>query len=488
MAILIVTNNPEDWTTPITDVEVVDAKSYLTNSAYSEMRGAKVFNLCRSYKYQTTGYYVSLLAEARGHKPMPNVNTLQDIKTRAVIRLATDELEDLIQKSLGHIQGDTFTLSVYFGRNLARKYDRLALHLFNQFPAPLFRAHFIKTDDNWELSRIAAIGAKDVPEAHFAAMVQFASDHFSGRTGTVRRKTPTRFDLAILHSPGATDSPSNEKALQKFVKVARSLDIAAELITRDDYGRLAEFDALFIRDTTFVNQYTYRFSRRAAGEGLVVMDDPLSIARCTNKVYLAELLTRHKIPIPRTIVAHEENAASIGESLGFPCVIKIPDSAFSRGVVKVSNQEQLDQTLKEFFQQSELIVAQEFLPTDYDWRIGIIDRQPLYACKYYMAQGHWQIVRRDTGGKDSYGKLETIPVELAPRKAVQAALKAANLVGDGLYGVDVKESGGNYYVIEVNDNPNLDAGCEDAILKDELYRRILNVFLARMEQRKSRNL
>ncbi|MCA9031247.1 MAG: RimK family alpha-L-glutamate ligase, partial [Planctomycetaceae bacterium] len=302
------------------------------------------------------------------------------------------------------------------------------------------------------------------------------------------RKTPTRFDLAILYSPGATDSPSNEKALQKFIKVARSLDIAAELITRDDYGRLAEFDALFIRDTTFVNQYTYRFSRRAAGEGLVVMDDPLSIARCTNKVYLAELLTRHKIPIPRTIVAHEENAASIGESLGFPCVIKIPDSAFSRGVVKVSNQEELDRTLKEFFQQSELVVAQEFLPTDYDWRIGIIDRQPLYACKYYMAQGHWQIVRRETGGKDSYGKLETIPVELAPRKAVQAALKAANLVGDGLYGVDVKESGGNYYVIEVNDNPNLDAGCEDAILKDELYRRILNVFLARMEQRKSRNL
>jgi len=30
----------------------------------------------------------------------------------------------------------------------------------------------------------------------------------------------------------------------------------AEFITKADYGRLTEFDALFIRDTTFANHYT----------------------------------------------------------------------------------------------------------------------------------------------------------------------------------------------------------------------------------------
>jgi hypothetical protein len=40
-------------------------------------------------------------------------------------------------------------------------------------------------------------------------------------------------------------------------------------------------------------------------------------------------------------------------------------------------------------------------------------------------------------------------------------------------------------VIEVNDNPNLDAGVEDAIIKDELYRRVMEVFLTRIEQRKA---
>ena len=35
--------------------------------------------------------------------------------------------------------------------------------------------------------------------------------------------------------------------------------------------------------------------------------------------------------------------------------------------------------------------------------------------------------------------------------------------------------------MEVNDNPNLDAGYEDAVLKEELWSRIAGVFLKRIE-------
>jgi glutathione synthase/RimK-type ligase-like ATP-grasp enzyme len=49
-------------------------------------------------------------------------------------------------------------------------------------------------------------------------------------------------------------------------------------------------------------------------------------------------------------------------------------------------------------EKSELIIAQEFLPTAFDWRVGIFDRQPLFACRYYMAKRHWQILRRDPAG------------------------------------------------------------------------------------------
>ncbi|PQO30848.1 RimK family protein [Blastopirellula marina] len=484
MSVLIVTNTPDDWPAQIENVQVVAANDYLTDSKFSELRGVKVFNLCRSYKYQTIGYYVSLLAEARGHKPLPSVTSVQDLKTHAIVRLASSDLEKLIEKSLAPIKSDKFELSIYFGRNMAQRYDRLCTQLFNQFQTPLLRANFVRDKNGWQLRAINAISTNDVPDAHWDFVLEAAQQHFAGRGGSVKKRARARFDLAILHNPEDADKPSNDKALSKFIKAAEAQGIHAEMITRDDYGSIGEFDALFIRETTQVNHHTYRFSRRAAGEGLVVIDDPQSIVRCTNKVFLAEILSRHKVATPKTLVVQAETADQIAPQLGFPCVLKKPDSSFSHGVVKVKNEAELAEKLKEFFEHSDLIIAQEFLPTTFDWRIGIIDRQPIYACKYYMATGHWQIIQQKEG-KTKYGKSETLPIELAPRKAVQVALKAANLIGDGLYGVDVKESNGHFSVIEVNDNPNLDAGYEDAILKDELYRRIMSVFLRRIEQRKA---
>ena len=485
MAVLIVTDQTDRWPNEDPAVNVVDPKAYITQAQYSDMRGVRVFNLCQSYRYQSVGYYVSLLAEARGHRPMPSVGAMQDWKTRSIIRLITEDLDDLIQKCLAPIKSKKFTLSIYFGKNMAKRYDTLAWRLFNLFQAPLLRAKFMLEKDRWQLTSVGGVSAADVPEAHWPFIVDTALEHFARRRSVTKVKK-TRFDMAILFDPGDPEPPSDEQALQKFAKAAAQQGVSTEYISREDYGRLAEFDALFIRDTTAVNHYTYRFARRAAAEGLVVVDDPKSILLCTNKVYLAELLARHKIPVPRTVVVHRDNADQLADELGFPCVLKRPDSAFSRGVVKVGTPEELQTKLQEFIADSELIIAQEFLPTTFDWRIGIFDRQPIYACKYYMAKGHWQIIRHDSQpNKGRYGKLETLPVELAPRKAVQVALKAANLIGDGLYGVDVKESDGKFYVIEVNDNPNINSGCEDAVLKEELYRRLVSIFVKRIEQMKA---
>lgn len=485
MTILIVTNQPKDWPAKIDNVDVVDARAYLTDARFSEARFVKVFNLCRSYRYQSTGYYVSLLAEARGHKPVPSVTTLQDIKSQAIVRIVSGELDELIQKSLGPIRSNKFELSVYFGRNLAHRYERLALNLFNQFQAPLIRAEFTRSKDRWSLRRVAPISTSDVPDSHWPFLIESAVHHFTRRSGGGRKRQHARFDMAILYNPDDPEPPSDAGALRKFISAAAHLGIAAELITKDDYGRLGEFDALFIRDTTYVNRYTYRFASRAENEGLVVIDDPRSIVRCTNKVYLAELLSRNRVPIPRTLVVHNDNKHTLKDVLGLPCVLKKPDSSFSKGVVKANDEQELETSLKEFLDESDLVVAQEYLPTTFDWRIGIIDREPLYACKYYMAKGHWQIIKQDEEGNGRYGKAETIPVELAPRAAVRAAVKAANLVGDGFYGVDIKESNGAFYVIEVNDNPSIDSKYEDAVLKDQLYRRVMQVFLTRIQHRKA---
>jgi glutathione synthase/RimK-type ligase-like ATP-grasp enzyme len=101
-----------------------------------------------------------------------------------------------------------------------------------------------------------------------------------------------------------------------------------------------------------------------------------------------------------------------------------------------------------------------------------------------MARQHWQIIKRNQAGvKTCDGRVETIPVGEAPPGLLKAALKAANLIGDGLYGVDVKQCDRKYYIIEINDNPNIDAGFEDLVLGETLYLEIMRVFLQRIERR-----
>ena len=166
MNVLLVVNSTKNWPLDIGGVRVVSARDYLTDPAFSEERNLKVFNLCRSYRYQTAGYYVSLLAAARAHRPMPDINTIQDLKSQTVVKTLSEDLEEKIQHALKPISSDHFTLSIYFGRNMAKRYDSLSLHLFNIFQAPLLRAEFIRSADGWQLKSIDTIAINDIPESH----------------------------------------------------------------------------------------------------------------------------------------------------------------------------------------------------------------------------------------------------------------------------------------------------------------------------------
>jgi glutathione synthase/RimK-type ligase-like ATP-grasp enzyme len=482
--ILFVVTRPEDWPLDVPGVQVVPARAYLTDPIYSEDRAARVFNLCKSYRYQSVGYYVSLLAAARGHRPRPSVTAMQDMRSQRVVRLLSGEIDEQIRRSLAHLQSREFVLSIYFGRNLTARYNALAGSLFSLFEAPLLRAEFEQRGEEWQLKGVRSIALAEVPQHHREFVVEAATQYFASGGRRYRRKSTTRFDLAILHNPEDKEPPSDARALQQFARAAESVGLSTTLITREDVGRLAEFDGLFIRETTAVNHYTYRIARRAEAEGMVVIDDADSILKCTNKVYLAELLDQHDIPAPRTLIVHRDNTDEIASTLGLPVVLKQPDSAFSKGVIKVETQAELDDAVQAMLEQSDLVVAQEYLPTAYDWRVGIIDRRVLYVCKYYMARRHWQIIRRDSQGRAHVGNATTMSVGEAPSEVVRTALKAANLIGDGLYGVDLKQVGRKCYVIEVNDNPSIDGGVEDAVLKTALYREIMGVFVKRIEERK----
>jgi glutathione synthase/RimK-type ligase-like ATP-grasp enzyme len=483
----IIVDNPKRWTFDVSSVEVLSSLVYVSDPQLLYKKRVSILNLCRSYAYQSLGYYVSLLAEARGHRVFPSVETIQDFKSPTVLRTLGADIAPIIQTALKPIQSDKFTLSIYFGRNLARRYDKLCRQLSILFPAPMVRAQFRKATSGWELENVSPIASKEIPESHREFVQEAASDFVQMRVRTTRQKANMRFDLAMLVDPKEAHPPSNEEALKKFEKAGERAGIRVQRITAEDYSDLAGFDGLFIRTTTSVEHYTYRFSRKAKAEGMVVIDDPLSILRCTNKVYLEEILSRKHIPTPRTLIIHKDNLQQALGQIGLPCILKQPDSSFSHGVVKIKTEEEYRINTRELLEKSDLLIAQEFLPTEYDWRIGILDGKPFYACRYFMARGHWQIYNHASKVKRHQdGEADCIPMDKVPQPILEAAIQGAALIGEGLYGVDLKLVDEKAYIIEINDNPSIDAKVEDDLAGDQLYDHIMLSFLRRMEAKRTK--
>jgi glutathione synthase/RimK-type ligase-like ATP-grasp enzyme len=149
-------------------------------------------------------------------------------------------------------------------------------------------------------------------------------------------------------------------------------------------------------------------------------------------------------------------------------------------VAKCADRGELERMLRGMLEDSDLILAQEFMPTDFDWRVGVLDGEPLFVSQYKMARKHWQIVRYAEDGKAVEGGFRTMRVTEAPPSVVDIGVRAARLIGRGLYGVDLKKNDRGVFVIEVNDNPNIVHEVEDAAEKDEVWRRIAGWFLKRL--------
>jgi glutathione synthase/RimK-type ligase-like ATP-grasp enzyme len=477
----IVVNQPEKWNFSIDNITVISSQDYLTNPKYSLLKNARIFNLCRDYSYQSKGYYVSLLAEARGHLPIPTTRNIVDLKALKLVRIVSDEFDDVIQQSLKNIKSQDFTLSIYFGQNVAQKYKALSALFYRHFQVPFLRVNFNHTT-KWNVQSIKAISESEIPAEHMSSVHQFAEQYFAKKRYDTAKVSNYDFDLAILVNPNDPAPPSNAKALKRFVDVAEKMNIYAEIIEPKDLSRLSSFDALFLRQSTEVNNEAYTFARKAQQEGIAIVDYPDAILKCCNKVYMAEAMNNANIGTPKTVIVHNNNRHTVLEQTGLPCVLKAPDSTFSFGVKKAKNKTEFDALVTEMLKESDLIIAQEFCPSDYDWRIGIIDHKPFFACKYYMAKGHWQIYNWKAQDKDDQdGNADCLPIEDVPKDVIDIALKSAKLMGLGLYGIDIKVVDGKLMVIEINDNPNIDFGVEDAFYGDLVYTEILSALKKRLD-------
>jgi glutathione synthase/RimK-type ligase-like ATP-grasp enzyme len=481
---VILVDQARDFPNADTPHKVITTSDYLARpKLFAALDRAKIINLSRSYNYQSKGYYASLLAEARGHRVIPTVATMLDLRELKLYEQSLPELQEALTAAALKTQAaedTTFDLLFCFGFVQDPRFEAFGRLLFDWYRCPAIEVT-IRPGKPWKIDRLRARPlAKLGPEE--AEFFHKSLHRFTQRDWRDPRGRPiARYSLAVLYDPQEAMPPSSPDTLKHFVRIAEKQSVDVELITRKQLAELAEFDGLFIRATTSIDSFTYRFAQRAQSEGMPVIDDPQSMIRCTNKVYLHELFEAQGVPVPPTVMlAEDEDLIKAERLLGWPMVLKIPDGSFSRGVHKVETAEALKTLSDELFEDTDLLLAQKFMPTKFDWRVGVLDGEPLFVCQYQMARGHWQIIKHGPNGARE-GASKTIPVAEAPLPVIDAALKAAGAIGPGLYGVDVKETDGAIAVIEVNDNPNLEHGVEDLVGKDEIWNRLLNWFIRRID-------
>ncbi|MEM2368048.1 MAG: hypothetical protein QXQ50_07450, partial [Candidatus Bathyarchaeia archaeon] len=225
------------------------------------------------------------------------------------------------------------------------------------------------------------------------------------------------------------------EALQTFKQTAEQMGHSFNFLFRSGLSEIPKYDAVFIRATTDPLYTAYVVSKTAWELGLKVVDDPISIRICANKIHQYRLFEKYNVPrIPTLFLNkdefHHRQIEEIFELFGKPVVIKAPYTSFSKYVEKVSCETSFREVAKRFFRRSDYIVVQKFMPSRFDWRVGVLNGEVLYVCKYMMPKGKWKhgVKRR---GKPSFiwGRTVTLKRDNAPQKLKEIALKTCSVIG-----------------------------------------------------------
>lgn len=481
-----------------------------------------IVNLCRSYQYLSRGYYVSLIADARHQRAFPSLRMIEEITSPyayftalrgagidtidfRVVRgrrvlpkliLPAEATADGREQSdvvltRGGTRGDepvryepaagTFQeVTSVFGRTADPRFRRHCSAIFKVYPFPLLQVRLYREEERWKTGQLFPLSLKAATGEDLELLRETLAEGRFAVAAPAPKTPPNR--IAVLMADDEPFAPSDESTFERLRRVGERRGVLYERIDREDLPTLPEYDALFIRTVTAMDHYSFLFAQRATSLGMPVIDDPQSTVRCSNKVYLHELFRKADLATPRTLTISRKSPIEEAETLGYPLIVKQPDGTFSAAVKKVENRAELRSVTGEMFRRSPLLTLQEFRPTEFDWRIGVLDGSVLYACRYFMVKGHWQIIEKSRAGRMKYGNTEAVPIAEVPEAVKRLALDAAALIGDGLYGVDVKETDTEPVIIEINDNPDIWVGDEDAVEGDRIYDGITGYFLRRIQE------
>ena len=99
----------------------------------------KIINLSRSYNYQSKGYYASLLAEARGHRIIPTVETMLELREHKLYEQALPDLQEALTAAATKARAaekEAFDLLFCFGLSRDPRFEVFGRLLFDWYRCP----------------------------------------------------------------------------------------------------------------------------------------------------------------------------------------------------------------------------------------------------------------------------------------------------------------------------------------------------------------
>ena len=191
--------------------------------------------------------------------------------------------------------------------------------------------------------------------------------------------------------------------------------------------------------------------------GVPVVNNSVPIARSRDKLRCLQLLSRFGIPIPRTVMAREkiDLDKAIARIGGLPAIIKLIQGTQGVGVMIAHSMAEIATILETMQGIGQQVLLQEFVAESKgrDVRALVVGDRVVGAMRRVAREGEFRSnIHRG-------GEGEPLP-ELPPGYA-EVAVKAAQVIGLEVAGVDLLESDAGPKVMEVNSSPGFE-GLEQA--------------------------
>jgi ribosomal protein S6--L-glutamate ligase len=224
--------------------------------------------------------------------------------------------------------------------------------------------------------------------------------------------------------------------------------------------KLEQFDAVIPRIGASITFYGTAVLRQFEMMGVFPVNESVAISRSRDKLRSLQLLARKGIGLPVTGFAHspddiEDLIKTVG---GAPLVVKLMEGTQGIGVVLAETQKAAESVIEAFMGMDANILIQEFIKEagGADIRCFVVGDRVVAAMRRQAAEGEFR-ANLHRGGTATV-------IKVTPEER-STAVRAAQIMGLNVCGVDMLRSNHGPVVLEVNSSPGLE-GIERATQKN----------------------